>query len=276
MSQSLPTLRILHTKFGLIWSASWPDKKRPIFKIPYLKKSQIFVRQINFFPGQAIQKILFALHFHYTVDSQYKVGSLWKTRPNEISLFLKIEKVNNFDWNMKFFSIFKIPFLKKWQIFVRQINFFPGQAIQKILFALHFHYTADSQYKVGPLWTTRPNEISLFLKIEKVDIFDWNMNFFSMKVRRTILFVSESIYPEDTPYKFGLIWSASWPDKKDLFLKFLFWKNGKFSYDKLIFFLGKLYKKFCLLYTFIILLIPNIKLVHFEQLDPMKFLYFWK
>ena len=36
-------------------------------------------------------------------------------------------------------------------------------------------------------------------KIEKVVISDWNTNFLSMKVRRSILFVSASTYPEDTP-----------------------------------------------------------------------------
>ena len=59
--------------------------------------------------------------------------------------------------------------------------------------------------------------------------------------------------------KFGLIWTTSWPDKKDLFLKLLIWKNRKFPYDKLIFFLGKLYKKFFLLYTFITLVIIHTK-----------------
>ena len=55
--------------------------------------------------------------------------------------------------------------------------------------------------------------------------------------------------------KFGLLWTASWPDKKDLFLKYLIWKNRKFPYEKLIFFLGKLYKKLFLLFTFITLVI---------------------
>ena len=43
LSQSPPTLGILHTKFGLIWTTSWPDKKdlflkfffREIQKVPY-------------------------------------------------------------------------------------------------------------------------------------------------------------------------------------------------------------------------------------------------
>ena len=73
LSQRLPTLRILHTKFGLIWTTSWPDIKRPIFKTTYLKKSQFSVRKTIFFPRQAIQKVLFALHFHYTSDSPCQV-----------------------------------------------------------------------------------------------------------------------------------------------------------------------------------------------------------
>ena len=51
----------------------------------------------------------------------------------------------------------------------------------------------------------------------------------------------------------------SWPDKKDLFLKLLIWKNCKFPYEKLIFSLGNLYKNLFLLYTFITLVIIHTK-----------------
>ena len=42
--------------------------------------------------------------------------------------------------------------------------------------------------------------------------------------------------------EFGSIWITSWPDKKDLILKLLIWNNRKFPYEKLTFFLGKLYQ----------------------------------
>ena len=82
LSQRLPTLRILHTKFGLIWTTSLPDIKRPIFKTTYLKKSQSSVRKTNFFPRQALQKILFALHIRYNSDYPCQV---WFTLNNSLT-----------------------------------------------------------------------------------------------------------------------------------------------------------------------------------------------
>ena len=54
----------------------------------------------------------------------------------------------------------------------------------------------------------------------------------------------------------SLVWFEQLLDpKKDLFLKLLIWKNRKLPYKKFIFFLGKLYKKLFLLFTFIKLVI---------------------
>ena len=78
--------------FGLIWSASWPDKKDLFLKFLIWKNRKFSYDKLIFFLGKLYKKIFFALHFHYTGDSQYKVASLWTTRPDEISLFLKIEK----------------------------------------------------------------------------------------------------------------------------------------------------------------------------------------
>ena len=87
------------------------------------------------------------------------------------------------------------------------------------------------------------------------------MNIFCRKIGRIILFVSEPTYSgvRMLHTKFGLIWTTSWPDKKDLFLKLLIWKNRKFPYEKLFFFLGDLYNKLFLLYTFITLVIIHTK-----------------
>ena len=41
-------------------------------------------------------------------------------------------------------------------------------------------------------------------------------------------------------YHFGSLWTIPWPDKKDLFLKFVICEIRKFLYEKLNFFLGKL------------------------------------
>ena len=43
---------------------------------------------------------------------------------------------------------------------------------------------------------------------------------------------------------FGLIWTTPWSDEIDLFLKLFIRNNSKFPYEKLTFFLGKLYQIF--------------------------------
>ena len=50
-------------------------------------------------------------------------------------------------------------------------------------------------------------------------------------------------------YQFGSLWTTPWPDEKDLFLKFVIREIRKFPYEKLTFFLGKLYQKFFSFYT---------------------------
>ena len=49
--------------------------------------------------------------------------------------------------------------------------------------------------------------------------------------------------------EFGLIWTTPWPDEKDLFLKFVIREIHNFPYEKLTFFLDKLYQKFFSFYT---------------------------
>ena len=51
--------------------------------------------------------------------------------------------------------------------------------------------------------------------------------------------------------KFGSSWTTPWPDEKDLFLKFVICEIRKFPYEKLTFFLGKLYQKFFLFYNLV-------------------------
>ena len=51
--------------------------------------------------------------------------------------------------------------------------------------------------------------------------------------------------------EFGSIWITSWPDKRDLFLKLLIWNNSRFPYEKLMFFLGKLYQNFFSFYNLV-------------------------
>ena len=51
--------------------------------------------------------------------------------------------------------------------------------------------------------------------------------------------------------EFGSIWTTPWPDEKDLFLKLIIRINRKLTYEKLTFFLGKLYQKFFLFYNLV-------------------------
>ena len=186
LSQNLPTLGILHTKFGLIWTTSWPDKK------------------------DLFQKLL-----------------IWKNR--------------------------KFPYEK--------LIFFLGKQYKKFFLLSTFITLVIIHAKCGSLWTTPwPDKNSIFLKIEKSkkSIFPIEIQIFFLEKLGGPFFLSQSLPTLHT--KFGLIWTTSWPDKKDLFLKLLiFKKNCKFPYEKLNFFLGKLYKKIFLLYTIITLVIIHTK-----------------
>ena len=105
--------------------------KRPIFKIPFSQSSKSFVWKPNFFPMKAIQKLLFALHFHYTGGTPCHV---WLDLDNSLTRWQR--------------PIFKTPFSQNSKKSVWNSNFFAGQAIPQTLFALHCHYTVDTQCRV--------------------------------------------------------------------------------------------------------------------------------
>ena len=188
MSQSLPTLGILHTKFGLIWTASWPVKKDLFFKLLIWKNRKLPHEKLIFFLVNLYKEFFLLYTFIILVIIHTNCGSLWTTPwPDENSIFLKIEKS------------------------------------KKLIF---------------------PIEIRTFF-LEKLG---------------GPFFLSESLPTLGILHtKFGLIWTASWPDKKDLFFKLLIWKNRKLPHEKLVFFLVNLYKEFFLLYTFITLVIIHTK-----------------
>ena len=190
LNQSLPTLRILHTKFGLIWTTSWSDKKDLFLKLLIWKNRKFPYEKLSFFLGKLYKKLFLLYTFNTLVIIHTKYGSLWLWTtpwPDKISIFLKIEKSKK--------SIF-------------------------------------------------PIEIRTF--------FLWKLGgpFFSSQSLPTLRILHT---------KFCLIWTTSWPDKKDLFLKLPIWKNRKVPYEKLNFFLGKLHKKRFLPYTFITLVIFHTK-----------------
>ena len=91
---------------------------------------------------------------------------------------------------------------EKSQISVWKANFFPRQAIAKILFVLQSKYPWDTPYQV---WFNLDNSLTrrnfYFFEnriSEKVDISDWNTNFFSRQTIPKILSVLEFRHPWDT------------------------------------------------------------------------------
>ena len=178
LSQRLPTLRILHTKFGLIWTTSWPDKKDLFLKLLIWKNPKFPYEKLFFFLGELYKKFLLLYTFITLVIIHTKCCSLWTTPwPDKNSKFLKIEKSKK--------SIF-------------------------------------------------PIEIRTF---------------FSMKVRRTILFVSESTYPEDTPYQVWFDWTTSWPDIKRPIFKTTYLRKSQISVRKTNFFPRQALQKILFCFT---------------------------
>ena len=86
-------------------------------------------------------------------------------------------------------------------------------------------------------------------------ISEWKPNFFPRQAIAKFFFVLKSSYPWDTRHRvwFDLDNSLTrWnrPIFKN-YLKLIFRNNRKFPYEKLTFFLGKLYQKFFLFYTLV-------------------------
>ena len=126
---------------SLVWFGQLLDRwKRPMFKIRYFRDSQISVWKPNFFPSQAIPKILFVLQSSYPWDTWYRV---WFTLDNSLT---RRKRPN-----------FKIRYLQNSQTSVWKPNFFPRQAIPKILFVLQSSYPWDTRYRV---WFTLDNSLT--------------------------------------------------------------------------------------------------------------------
>ena len=139
---TLITLLILNTEFGLIWTTPWPDENDFFLKLSKNRNSpnsQNSVWKPIFFLGK-LYKQLFALQAHYTGDTPHRV---WLDLDNSLTRWKR--------------PIFKIPFSQNSRNSVWNSNFFAGQAIPQILFALHCHYTVDTQYRV---WFDLDNSLS--------------------------------------------------------------------------------------------------------------------
>ena len=124
---------ILNTEFGLIWTTPWPDGKQLFLKFSKIRNSQNSpnsVRKTFFFLSKPYQQpfgFTLSLHWWYSIPSLVWFGQL-----------LDSMKKNSF----------KIPFSRNSQISVRKPNFFRGKLYQ-FYFALHCHYTGDTQYRVS-------------------------------------------------------------------------------------------------------------------------------
>ena len=160
--------------------------KRPIFKIRYLRNSQISVWITNFFPRQAIAKLLFVLDSNYTGDTPCQV---WLDLDNSLTRSKR--------------PIFKIRYLRNSQISVWITNFFPRQAIAKLLFVLDSNYTGDTPWQV---WLDLDNSLTRskrpifkirYLRNSQISV--WKTNFFPRQAIAKILFVLDSNYTGDTP-----------------------------------------------------------------------------
>ena len=182
-------------------------KKKPIFKIPFSRNSKSSVWKPNFFPKQAKPKILFALYSLYTGDTPYSVcfdldNSLtrWK-RP-----------------------IFKIPFSRNSKSSAWKTKFFPRQQAKPILFALHCHYTGDTQYRVWfdlgnslIRWETTIFKMLKNSQVGKLAKFRIKTHFFPRQALPTTFWLYTFITLVILSTGFGSIWTTPWPDEEELF-----------------------------------------------------------
>ena len=163
---------------------------------------------------------------------------VWTTPwPDQKDLFLKL-----FTWKNS-----KFPY--------QTLTFFLGKLYQKfsLFYNLVTHGILDTEF--GLVWTTPwPDQKNLFLKL-----FIWNnsnipyekLTFFLGKLYQKFFLFYNLVTHGMLDTEFGLVWTTPRPDQKDLFLKLFIWNNSKFPYEKLTFFLGKLYQKFFLFYNLV-------------------------
>ena len=186
------TLVILNTDFGLIWTTPWPDENEiflNIAKIRTSRNSQSSVWKPNFFSRQAIPNTPFAVQYHCTGDTPYRV---WFDLDNCLTR-----------WKRIFFKILKNSQFTKIAKFHMKTQIFPRQAIPKVLFDLHSHYNGDTPFRV---WFDLENSLTRwkrpiikipFSRNSKSSV--WYTNFFPRQAV-PIFFVLHSHYTGDTPY----------------------------------------------------------------------------
>ena len=190
--------------------------KWAIFKIRYLRNSQTSVWKTNFFPRQAIPKILSVLDFKFPWDTPYRP---WFDLNNSLT---------RWKW-----AIFKIRYLRNSQISVWKTNFFPRQAIPQILSVLDSRHPWDTPIRIWfdldnsfIRWRRRIFKI-LFLRSSQISV--WKTKFLPRQAIPKILSVSQSRYPWDTPIRVWFDLDNSFIRWRRRIFKILFLRNSQIS-----------------------------------------------
>ena len=178
----------LNIESGLIWKTPWPDEKELFLKFAKIRNSrnsQNSVLKPNFFPRQAIPYTnkFFALHCHYTGDTQYRV---WFDLNNSLTRWKR--------------PIFKIPCSRNSKVPCEILTFFLGRLHQKFFLFYPLITLVIFHAKFGLIWTTpSPDEKEIFLSFAK-KICN-TPNFFARKTIPKILFTLHFHYTGDIPYQ---------------------------------------------------------------------------
>ena len=211
---------------------------------------------------------IFFLHPRYKCDTPYRVWLILTTSwSNKKGLFLKfvIREIRKFPYEKLTFFLGKLyqKFFLSQSLPTVGIVHTKFGLIWSILYQKFFLcYTLGTHgilhTEIGLIWfSKRPIFKITYLKLAHISV--WKTNFFPRQATKLPknVFVLHPRYTCDTPYRVWLILTTSWSNKKGLFLKFVIREIRKFPYEKLTFFLGKLYQKFFLSQS-----LPTVGIVH--------------
>ena len=135
LSQSLPTLGILHTKFGWIWTTSWPDKKDLFLKLFIWKNRKLPYEKLFFSLGKLYKNLFLLYTFITLVIIHTKCGSIWTTPwPDKSSIFLKIEKLKKSIFPIEIQTFFSLKV--RWTIFFASVSTYPEDTQYQVWFDL--------------------------------------------------------------------------------------------------------------------------------------------
>ena len=236
--------------------------KRTISKVRYSLNSRNTVWKPNFFPRQAMPKILFALHFHYIGDTPFRV---------------RID-LNNFltTWNR---TSFKIRYSLNSQNSEWKPTFLLGRRCQYFFLFYTLITLLILHTEFGRNWTTPSRDEKRNISKICYSLFIRNNRKFPHEI---ITFFAKQAIPKFFLFyflitmviihaEFGWIWTTPWTDEKYLFSKFANREFRNFPYEELIYSLTRHSKSSssATLYLQRGYSIPS--LVQFGQiLDPIK------